>query len=524
MKTNIIKRVFSIGLISVMMVSSLAGCGKKKEPEPVVMTEDDNEIRSILIESFDVTSKHDSVLLQANNHYTINMNNTSSGVQLTTTVVNDYSGTYKYVKGTGALFNMESDYSVNVEAASTGDKETENTKNSYSDYYDEKTGTYYYSLTDNTQWYKTHVDVKAMISEMADVVKNADCHFTIEETNDTIKINQSVGDLCKNDSFNDFRSKWNGEMNSMTEYLGIMSSMTNGSIIYYIDPSTKNLRCIEIKNINLTNDEAMNLVGNDSTEFVIGGITLTADIQIAFSDYDAVSADDILIYKSKMDNAIEAPDGVVPSTETDATETDATSTDAEGQIVYREEGISDLNNVESYKIQDLNIDSLNSIKYGEGRIRLPASVDTFTNDGWQFNESAGDGYLSFKNEKYPDVKSFLLWNASGSDEYDALVQNNTNGLVIDVSDAVKNGTSYPDMIFTFDDITWGTSAETILQKYGRPDIASIGSDYDTYQYAMYETKGMTKETTVVYSISFVIYHTDELSGVYGIDLQYYTGE
>ena len=504
-----------------MMVSCLSGCNKKKEE--VVVNNDIKQVKDILISAIDETKNCDSFIINNSGNYIIKARMTSVGYQFDTTTTDNYSSCSKYVKGIGLLVNCDSEYNVQIDAVMDKRSDTQIVKSNLVSFYDEPTDMFYYSLdNDTSMWFKTTYSLDDAFNEFYDVIRDVDVQYTMETKGNETKISCDLKNLLNSDKMKDYLKKHEEYIGSITAFMSALTYTESGFVTIHIDDTNKIVE-LDFDKLSVGNDNLDYLMEN-SDDMMMSNGSLTGDFVIKFTDYNKLTSDDVLLYQDKMINAVERNnnenmDSVLGKEDnTESTETDA----LESVVICGEDGAVDNNNVDSYDITTLSIKSMNSFGLSSEN-KTPFLVSIFKNDGWVFDSNENE-YFRFTNEKYPDSKLFI-WSATENGiNYDEFDESSVKGFILDVSDSIINNTVYPDFKFTSLSVPFGVSGKFILDRYGKPDTAIVYRDYDVYQYVMYEYEGITREKMTLFTVSFKIYHTDKLDGMYGIEMQLYEGE
>lgn len=522
-----IKKLATIVCAGVLALSSLTACSNGNTEPTISMTDDENAIRTRLVEALNQTETNTSFVVSASHQFTMRMQNSMNGVQIPTTVNSIYTGTFKYNKDVGVLITTENDMTVTATDTMGEHAETQSVKNSYIDCYDARDGWYYFSKSgDETQWYMTKANPIQMVDDLFNAASAANCNYTMMETADSIQITQPVADLMRDENFVNTRKANELVMNSISEYSSLCCVMTDGTITYTISKNTGNITCVEIKNVNISNGSASQIIDGNSNDFVIGNNTITANMKWVLSNFNSVTEADIMIHRERMNSAIEYNEPE-PSQETQETQKD------ESIVILPEAGASgvwgtyDLVKMTTKK-DDLTVAMLNSFSMDGTNHTFPFDVKILTDAGWGYREyDAENGYFVFKNETtFPNV-TLAVFGSQGATEPESLYESGVSALTVLVTDVYKEDASCakakcPLFTFTTQNIQFGDSAESVLEKFGKPDLTTIGTEYDTYYYALYETEGITQEKHIVASLSVTIYHTDSFTGVTGVGIQYFT--
>jgi len=505
-----IKKILSLVCVGALALSMLTACNNPTPTETsVTTTEDDNQIRLRLVEAINTTKANESFVVTASHTYTMNMANSMNGISIPTVLRSNFSGTYKYNKTVGDLFVNENNYTVTATDSTGAHQETQESRNSYVEVFKADTKTFYFSQTgDNSQMYSASFDFNSMVDEIVTALVATSGDYTILESANQTTITQSIADATKDENFQAVREKWHDMLMSVTEYSSMMTIISDGLITYTIDNKTGNITCIEIKNVNITDSQAKGLFsGNDS--LIVGNITMTASMKWVFSEFNTVTEDDIMVYRDQMNNAIEHTDKPSP-----------TPTPEVDQTIISSDGSFDQVGVANYELkEDLPASSFNAFQYNSEDYTFPVALNTFIDSGWNFTDyNEADGCFYFTNEAYPYVKLALVGN-EGDTEIDELAISGVSGISVICTEAIKNGgSSFPGITVTNANIHVGDTAVHVLETFGKPDMTTIGAEYDTYTYAVYDTEGVTGEIHIVAQFYVTIHHINgqHLVETYGV--------
>lgn len=506
------KKGLAILLMMALVFSFLTGCNNDTSPTTVSGAE--ASVKDILKKSFDAMETQTSVQLSCVNDYRINMTIEEEGVYISNEIVNSYTNTYKYVKGVGFAANAESDYSILSSLPGVSEETlSQNLKLSYYSFYDETADVFYHTdVNDVTRWIKIeNMDVNGLVPSLKDAVLLCEGSLTMQKTETEIRISQPLSALYQSEGFQTFLLTYRDVLDNVSEFTSLLPVASIGTATYVIDSETFLLKEFLITGIEISNTALSDVLDTDN-EDALNGSSLSGNIRVIFSDYNAVNADEIISRgKDVMAKAISMVENIPDETQPDLS-------DLEPDIVYESPTAFDRYDVTSYDFKTLSLADMNKIKIKNNDYVFPFSMSILGENGWILNDADGDGWISYTHPDYDAFSILDAYDVFQIGSYDSLATDGVYGINWNVYDAVVNNALYPEASFTSYDITFGMSATEVLTLLGKPDTIYIGENADIYQFSLYDMEDANN--IITFSLILHMYHTDTVEGLYTVDIQY----
>lgn len=237
-------------------------------------------------------------------------------------------------------------------------------------------------------------------------------------------------------------------------------------------------------NIKLEDCKYEQTIEEDGTEYTI---SMSIEFDFNFSKFGEIDEDDVIVPKSVKKEAIdESDEPEIPTSSIDIKE--EPSSEIEEIEIIETPPVEIIEPIETTPEQAIieplpeeNI-AISCLLGSYNNIELNGNGtswdETFGKDGWVFDNEDGEySFMTCINDKYEDC-SLYVYNADRSNvTKDDILTNGVFGYSIDVS--FCEGTK-PAM--SWNGLTWGSSAEDIINAYGTPDYSYEGSMYTTYEY------------------------------------------
>lgn len=307
-----------------------------------------------------------------------------------------------------------------------------------------------YSNTDGSGWTR--------LSEVnADFVASIDDKDigTLEKIDDTYVATIAMDEVTSTDTFKDlFETMASSTGSTNTEEMAEM--LGDAKMVYTFDAKTKQLKSLVMDEFECDITSAI------STDPTMDGVemSMTMAIDLQFSNYGGISADDVATPDEVKDSASETSDITLPgdddltpddapTSDGEPTDTDADVTPASGDAAFSFEGQA---------------------------LAFPFAYDTLRDAGWIAVDDGEYTFSVLKNAEY-DAEIYA-YDADWSGTEAGLISSGVYGISCDISGWEK----WP--VMSISGLTWGASDEDIKAALGEPDDAYEGEFGNTYVYVI----------------------------------------
>ena len=335
-----------------------------------------------------------------------------------------------------------------------------------------------YTNADDAGWSKSDDVSMNFVSSVTD-----DKIGTLEKVDDTYVATIPLNEVSETDSFKELFSSM-AEDTDMGN-LDVSEVLKDATIVYTFDAKTSQLQSIVMDEFEVDVSKAMEQVNPTSGEM---SMTMTMSMELTFSDYGKIDADDVAILD-------EVKDGALDQSELEAAMTEDPilgSGSGSGDIEFPKGAPPANSAAPDEPVDDSKpADSPSSISMSfEGRVLdLPFDYSILTEAGWKAVDDGEYSFLVMKNDNY-DGEIYVYGNDYSGKEADLIA-----GGVFGIDCSVGGNDKRPDM--TIAGLTWGASDEDVKTALGEPEYFSSSPYGTSYDYTVKDASaGMEYDISV----------------------------
>lgn len=346
-----------------------------------------------------------------------------------------------------------------------------------------------YTNADDAGWVMSADVTMNFVSSVTD-----DKIGTLEKVDDAYVATIPLNEVSETDSFKELFSSM-AEDADMGD-LDVSEILKDATIVYTFDAKTSQLQSIVMDEFEVDISKAL-----EQSDPALGeaSMAMTMSMELNFSDYGKIDADDVAIPDEVKDNAMDQSELDAAMTEDPVSGSGSVSGDIE-----LPNGVPPADPAVSEGIVDDSKPSVSpsSISMSfEGRVLgLPFDYSILTEAGWKAVDDGEYSFLVMKNDNY-DGEIYVYGDDYSGKEADLIA-----GGVFGIDCSVGGYDKRPAM--TIAGLTWGASDEDVKATLGEPEYFSSTSYGTNYDYTIEDiSAGME------YDISVRVDKTEGLSEI-----------
>lgn len=466
-------KIFALLLVMAMCLSLFAGCNNVFPPKNAV---------ELVKRSAEVMDGADNYRMDVSMSMSMYMEGDIQGIGMELSMPIEMEMTYDRA-GNYKHGNMEMDAKADITISFMGETETQSEDmSSSSEMYavldgDEVTT---YTNKDNEGWVYVVEDAEDSTSNMGDILKSEgdDSIFSdaeMEKGDGEYTVSLKMSNALKNDDFVDFMKE--SLFSSLSEeddfdWDEFADAVGDAKVVFTFESETWRMTGLSIKGVEIDDISFMSgFEGMDLEEINIDEMSMTIDMDVKFSKFGEIDADDVEVPKKVKKEAVEEdefeepidyPDEPVDDPYEDSDTTEPSETEPKDPVEDPTVPAGDM-----------------SFYYNVTRLGIPTDYSVFTNDGWYAVEDGEySSFLCMENTKYPDITLYLN-TVNGEGTVANVSVNGSDGFGLGI---YKDTVNAPNLSFA--GIKFGDSLSDVTAVLGKAEYSYSFENYEGYSWTI----------------------------------------
>lgn len=330
-------------------------------------------------------------------------------------------------------------------------------------------------VEDDGSWYVQESGSFTDLAAALDAGDFEDATLVVDKKAKTYTISQDLATFMANADLEDSMSGLTDDMASMFDISSdeVLSDLGDAMVVYVFDTDYR-LLSVSLDEISYEKE-----VEDDSMS---GTAYVNFDFNFEFGKFGEIKDSDVKMPESVKSSALEeASSDVFNDFETDVDGTVSGETFDDTTVSEPTENID-----QEFSVTPVGTDVFGSYKGVSIDTDATDWASTFGADGWEFDNEDGEySFMSCVNSKYDGVDLYVYNKSHSNTTSSDILNDGYYGYNINVSLA-----SGKKPVMSFNGLTWGASADELLQAYGEPTYTYKGSMYTSYEFAISDTVNM----------------------------------